>query len=416
MDFNGSSRSFIDLGQFGSLDSFIVIMLILIIPFGVLAKREGRVLKLFLNPKRSDFDIFRMSDEANLPEGVVKSYVNKFIKREWVYGKFLNKNQFKRTDIIDNIAEVDWRQPKSSKPSREPRAKLRQKHDYKNYLSKSSNIPISSSVENTLPNYNIESKIGSGGSATVYKAIDDQGYEVAIKLPKFMDETLDSSVFDKFESEAKMWKNLEHDNIIELYESGLDPLPFIAMGLADGGNLKQLMAKYELSVDDATTIMIQILDGMAYAHRMATVHRDLKPENILFTEDGTAKISDWGIGKFMASEGATKTIGTKGTLLYCAPEQISKKKFGKVDWATDVFQLGTIFYEMVTGDNPFYDEDSAGIMGKILSEDAEPPSRLNSEVPRELDDIIMKALEKRKEDRWSSAEVMYHELKRVVDE
>jgi len=147
---------------------------------------------------------------------------------------------------------------------------------------------------------------------------------------------------------------------------------------------------------------------------MASVHRDIKPENILFTKDGTPKISDWGIGKFMASEGATKSMGTQGTLLYSAPEQISKKKFGKVDWSTDVFQLGIIFYEMLTGENPFYDEDSAGIVGKVLYEDVAPPSELNPDVPRELDDYVMKALEKQKEDRWSSAEVMYHEFKKLV--
>ena len=288
------------------------------------------------------------------------------------------------------------------------------KSSYRAHLSKTPCNPVSSSVKHTLPYCIIKSKIGSGSSATVYEAIDKDGYKVAIKLPKFLDETLDASIYDKFESEAKMWRNLEHRNIVKLYESGLNPLPFLAMELAERGNLKQLMARYELTMGDVTNIMLQILEGMAYAHKMATVHRDLKPENILFTQGGTVKISDWGIGKFMASEGATKTVGTKGTLLYSAPEQISKKKFGKVDWSTDVFQLGIIFHEMLTGENPFYDEDSAGIVGKVLYEDVARPSELNPDISGELDNYVMKALEKQKEDRWSSAEVMYHELKKLV--
>ena len=285
---------------------------------------------------------------------------------------------------------------------------------YKTHLSKTPYIPISSSVKHTLPYYTIKSKIGSGGFATVYRATDTYGSEVALKVPKFLDETIDYSLLAKFKSEAEIWKRLKHKNIVQFYSSDTMPMVYLSIELMEGGNLKQLTTQHRLSVRGAVDIMLQILDGMSYAHRMATVHRDIKPENILFTKDGIAKISDWGIGKFMASEGATKTIGTKGTLLYSAPEQISKKKFGKVDWSTDVFQLGIIFYEMLTGENPFYDEDSAGIVGKVLYEDVAPPSELNPEVPRGLDDYVMKALEKTKENRWSSAEVMYHELKKSV--
>ena len=294
--------------------------------------------------------------------------------------------------------------------------KIQNKHglDYTQYLSKTSAQLVASSKQNIIPGYFIYEKIGAGGSATVYKAKNNLGQDVALKLPKFLDGTLDMSVFNKFESEASMWKKLHHENIAEVYKSGLDPLPYISMELMEGGNLQDLMRHHRLSIEEAVNIMIQMLDAISYAHRMASVHRDLKPENILFTIDGIPKITDWGIGKFMASESATKTVGTKGTLLYSAPEQISKKKFGKIDWSTDVFQLGIVFYEMLTNVNPFYDEDSAGIVGNILYEKVEAPSIINPQIPHELDQIVLKALEKRKEDRWRSADIMYHELKRVV--
>jgi len=274
---------------------------------------------------------------------------------------------------------------------------------------------ISSSTERAIPDYTLTHKIGSGGFATVYKALDDHGNPVALKLPKFMDETMDYTHLKKFETEAEIWNKLTHDNIVEFYEAKTIPMVYLAIELMEGGSLKDFMTNHPLSTGEAVDIMLQILDGMSYAHRMATIHRDIKPENILFTSDGTAKVSDWGIGKFMASEGATKSMGAKGTLLYSAPEQISKKKFGEVDWTTDVFQLGILFYEMLTGENLFFDEDSAGIVGNIMYEEPEPPSVHNREVTKELDHIVMRALEKKKEDRWRSADVMYDRLRELVD-
>jgi len=270
---------------------------------------------------------------------------------------------------------------------------------------------VADSLKHAVANYTITHKIGSGGFATVYRAKDRFGANVALKLPKFLDETLDISTYNKFESEANMWKRLHHRNITQVFESGLDPLPYISMELMEGGNLLGLMKQRRLSTRDSLGIMLQLVDAISYAHRMASVHRDLKPENILFTAEGIPKITDWGIGKFMASESATKTVGVKGTLLYSAPEQISPKKYGKVDWATDIFQLGIVFYEMVTGVNPFKAEDPATIIANMLYEDVRPPSAINPDLPGELEQIILRALEKEKTDRWRSADVMYEKLK-----
>ena len=282
---------------------------------------------------------------------------------------------------------------------------------YKEKLASLSGNEAPSNVRKIIPGYIVTHKIGAGGFATVYRALDDRGEPVAIKLPKFLDETLDSSVLENFKAEANMWKKLKHRNIVKFYNSDIRPVPYMVIEIMEGGNLNQLMKKHTFNVQEVIDIMQQVLSGMAFAHRMASVHRDIKPENILFTKDGVPKITDWGIGKFMASEGLSKTIGAKGTLAYGSPEQISKKKFGNIDWQTDVFQLGIVFYEMLTGVNPFYDDDALGIMGKLTGETPEPPSSINPDVPKFLDNVILKALQKEKKDRWASADIMNDRLK-----
>ncbi len=266
------------------------------------------------------------------------------------------------------------------------------------------------SLKGMIPGYIITDKLGAGGFATVYKAINKDGIGVAIKMPKFLDETVDSSILNKFQAEADIWKKLRHKNIVDFYDSDIRPIPYMAIELMEGGNLAGLLKMRKMSLEEAKSLIIQIVDGISYAHRMASVHRDIKPENILFTSDGVPKISDWGIGKFMASESVSKSIGTKGTFAYAAPEQFSKKKYGEIDWSTDMFQLGILFYEMLTGENPFFDEDPVMIMANITSEDPEPPSSLNPDIPPELDNIVMKCLEKKKEDRWKG-DVLLHELR-----
>ena len=271
-------------------------------------------------------------------------------------------------------------------------------------------------IKKLLSKYRITHFLGAGGFADVYEGTDENGWGVAIKVPQFkMEKTMDSTSLKRFASEADIWKKLQHDNIVTVYETGAKPIPHIVMELMDGGDLESLMRGHRLTVEEAVHIMVQILEGISYAHRMATVHRDLKPENILFTSAGEAKITDWGIGKYMASEGLTKTLDTKGTLAYSAPEQFDTKEYGEVDWQTDIFQLGIVFYEMLTGEKPFQGRDMAEVMGKVLTYYPVPPSDYNSDVPLELDDIVMGALEKYKEDRWESGAVMLHELRLLVE-
>ena len=283
--------------------------------------------------------------------------------------------------------------------------------DYIQKLSSPNMREVPESIRNIIPRYTLTHQIASGGFATVYKAIGPGAKDVAIKLPKLLDETVDGSILEKFEAEAEMWKKLHHTNIVQFYEGDVRPCPHLVIEFLDGGDLRQLMDKHNLSIKEAMYIMVSMLDGISHAHRMASVHRDIKPENILFTRDGTLKISDWGIGKFMASETKSMSIEAKGTFAYSAPEQISKKEFGRVDWQTDIFQLGILFYEMITGNNPFMGDNLLEVIGKIIKHDPAPPGELNPETPEFLDIFIMKALQKQKDERWRSTDVMFEKLK-----
>ena len=270
-------------------------------------------------------------------------------------------------------------------------------------------------IANVFPDYTITHILGSGGSADIYRAERRDGRCVAIKIPHTsFDSTIDATVYRRFSEEAHLWKNLTHPNIVGFISSDDQPLPHIVMELMEGGSLRDLLKKRELSPGEAVCIMLQVLEGLSYAHKMATVHRDMKPENILFTSDGTAKITDWGIGKFMLSASLTRTARMAGTMFYSAPEQFDRKKFGNVDWQTDIFQTGIVFYEILTGMNPFADEDVASIMGNVLGFEPEPPGDVNPMVPHILDPVIMGALCKEKENRWSSADVMLFQLKGAI--
>ena len=286
---------------------------------------------------------------------------------------------------------------------------------YTRFLVEPTRKPAPEHIKRLLSKYRITSFLGAGGFANVYEGTDTDGLNVAIKIPQFqMKKTMDSTTLKKFAIEAQIWTKLHHENIVGIYTTGIKPLPHIVMELMDGGSLDGLMKNHQPTVREAVHIMFQILRGVSYAHQMATVHRDLKPENILFTSDGVVKITDWGIGKYMASEGITKTIETKGTIAYSAPEQFDSREYGKVDWQTDIFQLGILFYDMLTGVKPFDGKGIADVMGKVLAYEPELPSKLNPDVPTELDEIVMGALEKCKDDRWNSSAVMLHELKKVI--
>ena len=238
---------------------------------------------------------------------------------------------------------------------------------YVGYLVSPKEKPAPEHIKKLLRKYRITHILGSGGFADVYKGSNAEGQAVAVKVPHFQTEkTMDVSILKDFTSEADIWKKLDHENIVKVYDTSHKPFPHILMELMDGGDLESLMKNHDLSVGEAAHIMVQILEGVSYAHRMASVHSDLKPENIIFNLEGKAKITDWGIGRHMQSMDANKTAEAKGTLAYSAPEQFEGEKYGNVDWQTDIFQVGILFYEMFTGVNPFKGKDMSEMMGKVL--------------------------------------------------
>jgi formylglycine-generating enzyme required for sulfatase activity len=253
--------------------------------------------------------------------------------------------------------------------------------------------------------YNEVEFIGSGGFARVYKAKRRDGRIVAVKIPVNMDEAIGKS----FLREITSWQRLNHMNIVSLLDANILPIPYLEQEYMESGNLES--PKKPFDVSKACEIVFDIAEGLKYAHKQGIVHRDLKPQNILLSEDGTPKITDWGLSKFMAESRSLTPHGY--TPAYAAPEQISPKKFGKPDERTDIYQLGVIFYNLLTNDLPFKGEDLIEIVFAILNEMPAAPSELNHEA-KEVDHIVLRCLMKHKEERYQSAEELQKDLEKFI--
>jgi len=282
---------------------------------------------------------------------------------------------------------------------------------YARFLRLPKGKPAPYDLKRSLPNYLIKREIRTGTFANLYygKKLDDKA--VAIKVPTTKRGTIwPPSVLWEFVFEVDRWKKLKHKNIVKMHERELQPQPHIVMEKMEGGDLASLMKNHRLSVKESTHIMLQILEGTSHAHKKTGVHCDLKPTNILFTREGRPKISDWGWGKYLKEAIHVSRKGQNEILGYCAPEQINPAEFGKVDKRTDLFQLGIMYYEMLTGKNPFAAKKHTAMASKILYNEVEAPSYYNKKIPSALDNIILKALNKHKEERWFDGDDMYSRL------
>lgn len=237
--------------------------------------------------------------------------------------------------------------------------------------------------------------IGMGGIARVFRAENTvSGESVALKIPVHFNETAGKC----FMKEIKAWEDLNHENIVNIHEVNILPVPYLEMEY-----IGQSLADVEkpLSPGDAARIVRGIGEGLAYAHSQGIIHRDIKPQNILMTETGIPKITDWGMSKVMGAY-LPHTI-TGFSLSYAAPEQISPDRFGDTDQRTDIYQLGVVFYELLTGELPFGGEDISQVTRRIISEKAPLPSgRVPDASP--LDAIVERCLEKEKDQRFQRAE------------
>jgi len=262
-----------------------------------------------------------------------------------------------------------------------------------------------------------EERIGAGGDADVYRATVESGgevYTVALKTPRF-EGTISKQVVEQFENEAETWARLdEHDNIVTVYGKGIEPIPWIALEYMDGGTLEGKLGNVD--VEEALWLSGRIADGVYHGHRHGVAHLDIKPTNVLLRETGAGtwdypKVSDWGLAK-MLLEHSNSIEGLSPQ--YAAPEQFDTDEYGSPDDITDIYQLGVVVYALLTGEPPFTGS-SAAVMRGVLDEEPTPPSEMNSEVPTEVDELVMKALEKEKDERYESSVTLRKKLDRLFE-
>lgn len=260
----------------------------------------------------------------------------------------------------------------------------------------------------TIGKYQILGLVGEGAMGAVYRALDPVLQRpVAIKV---MSDSVarEQELRERFLREAQAAGSLQHPNVVTIYDFGeVDGHLFIAMEFLDGEDLEALLARHgALSLGAKLGIAVDVLGGLSYAHRRGIVHRDIKPANIRITEDERAKIMDFGVAH-LTSQKMTRTGMTMGTPNYMAPEQVTA---GPIGAHTDVFSLGAVLYELLTGHKSFAAETLHAVLYKIVSEPTPPPSTHVPELPPELDAIVARALAKEPADRYQTAAEMANDL------
>jgi non-specific serine/threonine protein kinase len=266
-------------------------------------------------------------------------------------------------------------------------------------------------IGRTISHYRILEKLGQGGMGVVYKAEDTKlRRTVALKfLPPEL--TRDADAKARFIREAQAAAALNHSNICTIHEVGEhEGQSFIAMELVEGQSLKERIEQGPLPLDDAVSFAIQAGEGLGEAHEKGIVHRDIKPGNIMLASRGQAKILDFGLARLGTRTKLTKADTTLGTVAYMSPEQASGKD---VDRRTDIWSLGVVLYEMLTGLPPFRGEYEQALIYQIMNDAPEPITSLRTGVPMELERIVSKCLEKNRDERYQAAADLIADLRRL---
>jgi len=270
-------------------------------------------------------------------------------------------------------------------------------------------------IGKTISHYNITEKLGSGGMGIVYKAQDLKlDRFVALKfLPPHLTTSEDEK--QRFIHEAKAASTLEHHNICNIHEidETEDGQLFISMAYYEGETLNEKVKQKPLPLEEAIDIAVQIAQGLNKAHENDVTHRDIKPANIMLTDDGVVKILDFGLAILSTQTKLTKESTTLGTVSYMSPEQA---KGEEVDYRTDIWSLGVILYEMLTGQLPFKGEYESAVIYSILNDTQEPVTGLRTGMPMELERIINKCLQKNPEDRYQHIDELIVDLRSIKRE
>jgi serine/threonine protein kinase/tetratricopeptide (TPR) repeat protein len=249
---------------------------------------------------------------------------------------------------------------------------------------------------------------------TVYKVLDKElGEEVALKLIK-PEIAADEKTIERFKNELKLARKIGHRNVGRMYElMEAEGKPFITMEFVEGEDLKShLRRKERLSTDEAVSLAKQVCEGLSEAHRLGVVHRDLKPQNIMIDKEGNAKIMDFGIARSIEARGVTTTGMIIGTPDYISPEQAEGEA---ADQRSDIYSLGVIMYEMLTGNVPFKGDSAFSVALKHKSKLPQYPKKLNPNISEDLSRLILICMEKEREKRYQSAEALLADLRNIGD-
>ncbi len=262
--------------------------------------------------------------------------------------------------------------------------------------------------------YRIKETIGGGGMANVYLARDiilDR--DVAIKVLR-MDYADDEEFIARFDREAQSATSLSHPNIVSIYDVGEeDQILFMVMEYVDGMTLKEYIQHYApLDVQEALDIMKQIADAIAHAHANEIVHRDIKPQNILINTYGQAKVTDFGIAVALSATALTQTNSILGSVHYLSPEQA---RGGMATKKSDVYSLGIVLFELLTGRLPFSGQTPVSIALKHLQDDTPSVKRFNPNVPQSVENIVLRATAKDPFHRYASVYEMEEALETALD-
>lgn len=265
-----------------------------------------------------------------------------------------------------------------------------------------------------VPGYEILCRLGKGGMGVVYKARHHKlNRVVALKMMR-AGEQADADKLARFQVEAEAVAHLRHPNIVAIYEIGsANGVPYLALEYLPGGSVEQLFRRGPLPPRQSAQLLAPLAQAVHTAHLAGIVHRDLKPSNVLLAEDGAAKIADFGVAKRLEAPERTQTGQIIGTPAYMAPEQ-AKGESKSVGPTADVYSLGAILYEALTGQPLFRGDTALVILDKILSDDPAPPRQLVPGIPADLETVCLKALRKAPKDRYATAQEFADELDRFL--